>query len=132
MGNALPLMNRSTTKNLNYKMAIVVRNDISMGKGKVGAQCAHAALECYRKGSSKNKSNTRFWLLAGQPKIVLRVASEEGLIELATKAHKLGLTTAVIKDAGRTQLQPGTVTVLGIGPGPRETVDKVTDELKLL
>ena len=33
-----------------YKMVLLVRTDLGMAKGKVAAQCAHAALACYKKG----------------------------------------------------------------------------------
>ena len=32
---------------------------------------------------------------------------------------------------GRTQVDPGTVTVIGIGPGPTEMVDSIVGHLKL-
>lgn len=39
----------------NVKMVLVVRNDLKMGKGKIGAQCGHATLGAYRM-SCKKKS----------------------------------------------------------------------------
>ena len=37
--------------------------------------------------------------------------------ELAQKARSFGLETCLIRDAGRTQIAPGSKTVLGVGPG---------------
>lgn len=127
-------MNRVPMKPGECKMVIVVRTDIPMGKGKIGAQCAHAALECYRKSISIGSNRRVFnsWLLFGQPKVVLRISSEKELLSLAQKSRDSGLVTAVIRDAGRTQLEPGTISVLGIGPAPTNIVDKVTSSLKLL
>lgn len=116
------------------KMVIVVRSDIPMGKGKVAAQCAHAALECYRQTLNDKKSERIFhsWLQDGQPKIVLKIPSEDELKTLAINARYAGLITALIRDAGRTQLTPGTITVLGIGPAPKTVVSNLTANLKLL
>lgn len=118
----------------NCKMVIVVRSDLPMGKGKIGAQCAHAALECCRQTFNSQKKQQMFqsWLRVGQPKIVLRIQNEEDLLTLADKAQHAGLITAIIKDAGRTQLTPGTVTVVGIGPGSNEIIDSLTSKLRLL
>ncbi|KXJ21522.1 Peptidyl-tRNA hydrolase 2, mitochondrial [Exaiptasia diaphana] len=52
-------------------------------------------------------------------------------IELARKGRAKGLETCVISDAGRTQIAPGSKTVLGVGPGPKALVDEVTGHLKL-
>lgn len=116
------------------KMVIIVRTDIYMTKGKIAAQCAHAALECYRKAVTNPKKQYMFkeWLCSGQPKIVLKVSSVEELLDLADSAKKVGLTTAIIQDAGRTQLEPGTISVLGIGPGPITEINNITSHLKLL
>ncbi|KAL2743374.1 hypothetical protein V1477_008863 [Vespula maculifrons] len=112
----------------------VKRTDIVMGKGKIAAQCAHAALECYRKATANPKKHYMFkdWLYNGQPKIVLKVSNEVELLDIAHKAQQVGITTAIIRDAGRTQLQSGTVTVIGIGPGPNVEINKITSHLKLL
>ncbi|XP_054006247.1 peptidyl-tRNA hydrolase 2, mitochondrial [Hylaeus anthracinus] len=120
--------------NIDCKMIIVVRSDIAMGKGKTAAQCAHAAVECYRiaLNNVKHKQVLESWLLSGQPKIVVGVPNEERLLSIARSAHKVGLICAIIKDAGRTQLQPGTISVLGIGPGPKEVIDNITSKLKLV
>ncbi|XP_046746592.1 peptidyl-tRNA hydrolase 2, mitochondrial-like [Diprion similis] len=116
------------------KMAIIVRSDIPMSKGKTASQCAHAALECYRaaRANQNNKAMLKMWELTGQPKIVLRVSSQTELMNLAQKAKKDGVIAAIIQDAGRTQLAPGTVSVLGLGPGPKEDIDRLTLNLKLL
>ncbi|XP_015599539.1 peptidyl-tRNA hydrolase 2, mitochondrial isoform X1 [Cephus cinctus] len=117
-----------------YKMVIVVRTDIPMGKGKIAAQCAHAALECYRQASTDKKHEDLLysWLRFGQPKIILKIPSEKELLTLAHNAQVAGLVTAVIKDAGRTQLEPGTISAIGIGPAPRVLVERLTSNLKLL
>ncbi|XP_015187837.1 PREDICTED: peptidyl-tRNA hydrolase 2, mitochondrial-like [Polistes dominula] len=117
-----------------YKMVIVVRTDISMGTGKIAAQCAHAAVECYRNTPINPMKQYMFrsWLYNGQPKVVLQVSSEYKLLELEQNAKKIGLVTAVIKDAGRTQLKPGTISVLGIGPDLSTEVNRVTSHLQLL
>ncbi|XP_031839492.2 peptidyl-tRNA hydrolase 2, mitochondrial [Nomia melanderi] len=117
-----------------YKMVIIVRSDLSMGTGKTAAQCAHAAVECYRQAVDNSKYQELYepWLLQGQPKIVVTIRNEQKLLTLAEDARKVGLITAVIKDAGKTVLKPGTISVLGIGPGPKEVVDNLTGNLKLL
>lgn len=113
------------------KMVLVVRTDLAMGKGKVAAQCSHAAVECYRQGSQRGSKHMSLWFNLGQPKVVLKVTTEGELVNLYNKSKSAGLICSVIKDAGMTQLQPGTLTVLGIGPGPSDEIDSVTSHLKL-
>lgn len=122
------------SKNEQYKMVLVVRSDIFMGKGKTAAQCAHAAVQCCYQVSLNTKYQQMYksWLLQGQSKVVLKISSEEELLSLAKNAHKAGLIISIIKDAGKTQLQPGTISTLGIGPGPKQLIDNLTLNLKLL
>lgn len=80
----------------------------------------------------KQPETLKLWEFSGQPKIVVKVNSEDEMLRVAQKATSLGLITALVRDAGRTQVVPGTKTVLGIGPGPVDLVDQCTNHLKLL
>ncbi|OXB79045.1 UNVERIFIED_CONTAM: hypothetical protein H355_005921 [Colinus virginianus] len=114
-----------------FKMVLIVRNDLKMGKGKVAAQCSHAAVSAYKQVQRRNPELLKQWEYCGQPKVVLKAPDEETLIQLLADAKRLGLTVSLIQDAGRTQIAPGSQTVLGIGPGPADVVDKVSGHLKL-
>lgn len=48
------------------------------------------------------------------------------------KAREVGLNTYIVRDAGHTQVDPGSMTVAGIGPGDSDLIDSVTRNLKLL
>ncbi|XP_072209912.1 peptidyl-tRNA hydrolase 2, mitochondrial [Excalfactoria chinensis] len=114
-----------------FKMVLIVRNDLKMGKGKVAAQCSHAAVSAYKQVQRRNPELLKQWEYCGQPKVVLKAPDEDTLIQLLADAKRLGLTVSLIQDAGRTQIAPGSQTVLGIGPGPADVVDKVSGHLKL-
>ena len=114
------------------KQAIVVRSDLKMGKGKVAAQVAHASLASAEAAREKKSTWYDGWKEEGQAKIVLKVESEAELRELFRRARSAGLPASLVQDKGLTQVEPGTVTCLGIGPGPDATVDEITGKLKLL
>ena len=114
------------------KQAIVVRNDLKMGKGKVAAQVAHASLASAEAAQGKRPDWYGAWKVEGQAKIVLKVGSEEELEDLLREAKRSGLPASLVRDRGLTQIEPGTVTCLGIGPGPDAEIDKITGKLKLL
>ncbi len=112
-----------------YKQVIVVRNDIKMSKGKMAAQSSHAAVDASHK---VDKKILDAWKKEGQKKVILKVKSEGELLELAEKCKKMKLVHSLITDAGRTELEPGTITALGIGPDTEEKINKVTGSLKLM
>ncbi|XP_019941216.1 peptidyl-tRNA hydrolase 2, mitochondrial isoform X2 [Paralichthys olivaceus] len=114
-----------------FKMVLVVRNDLKMGKGKVAAQCSHAAVSAYKQVQRRNPELLKQWEYCGQPKVVVKAPDENTLIDLLGHAKEVGLPVSLIQDAGRTQIAPGSRTVLGIGPGPADLIDSVSGDLKL-
>jgi peptidyl-tRNA hydrolase, PTH2 family len=112
-----------------WKQCLVVRNDLGMSCGKKCAQAAHAALSAYeRAGLQERKS----WFSEGQKKVVLKSPDERTLYELRSIAESLGVAFAIIQDAGMTEIPPGTVTALGLGPARTELLDRITGSLSLL
>jgi PTH2 family peptidyl-tRNA hydrolase len=114
------------------KQAMVVRTDLKMGKGKVAAQVAHASLAAAEAAQQRRPSWYDGWKDGGQAKIVLKADSEGQLRELFQKAKTAGLPASLIEDRGLTQIEPGTVTCVGIGPAPDSKIDEITGKLKLL
>lgn len=45
-----------------YKLVLVVRNDLKMGKGKIGAQCGHGAVGAVLKAMKSHPSLVRHWV----------------------------------------------------------------------
>lgn len=111
------------------KQVIVVRRDLGLPPGKLAVQVAHASLEAYKRANSKDKEA---WESGGAKKVVVKVPDLKALLEVQEKARKLKLPQALIKDAGRTELPPGTITALGIGPCQERELDRATRNLKLL
>lgn len=112
-----------------YKQVILIREDLNLPKGKMAGQAAHAAVEAVLKSDKKKISA---WRTEGQKKIVLKIKDEDTLYNLKIQADELKLTTAIITDAGKTVIAPGTVTCLAIGPDVEEKIDKIAGELKLM
>ncbi len=114
-----------------HKLTLVLRTDLSMTRGKMCAQASHATLANYRHLESHSPKNPvlKKWESGGQAKVALQVKSEEELLLLQAQAVSLGLCARVIRDAGRTQIQAGSVTCLAVGPGPKSVVDQVTGGL---
>lgn len=113
------------------KMVLAVRMDLKMGKGKIAAQCCHAALGAFKKAKSKNVAFLKHWEHDGSRKIAVKVNTEEELLTIYTLAKSLGLIVSIIQDAGRTQIEAGSKTVVGVF-GPENLVDQVTRHLSLL
>uniref|UniRef100_A0A5B7BJK6 peptidyl-tRNA hydrolase n=1 Tax=Davidia involucrata TaxID=16924 RepID=A0A5B7BJK6_DAVIN len=114
-----------------FKMVLVVRNDLKMGKGKIAAQCSHSTLGLYKKLLHRAPKALNRWEMCGQVKVVVKIENEDDLLVLQERAKSLNLPTHITIDAGRTQIAPNSRTVMAI-LGPAEMVDDVTGGLKLL
>jgi len=113
-----------------YKLVVVMREDLKLSKGKACAQTGHAVLDCFLR--SDDSKLLRDWMNEGGKKIVLKTKKLEDIFSLKEAAKRAGLVTSVIKDAGHTEIKPGTVTCIGIGPDKEEKIDKVTKDLQPL
>ena len=112
-----------------YKQVIVIRKDLKLSRGKLSVQVAHASLEAYKKAERKERAS---WEASGAKKVVVKAEDLKTLLEIYEEARRLRMPCSLIKDAGRTELPPGTVTSVGIGPGPEREIDKITGSLKML
>ena len=124
-----------------HKQAIVIRKDLSMRKGKMIAQGAHASWAAVLSRAQvttegwiiPNDKDIGPWLEGRFAKISLGVDSEAELIAIFDHAKKIGLPCSLIRDAGLTEFAGvPTLTAVAVGPALNETVDLVTIHLKLL
>ena len=114
-----------------FKQVIVVRTDLKMGRGKIAAQVGHACVM----GAERVRLSHPDWFAIwwdGQEKVVVRVPSLRDLQDVRRHAADLSLPYCEVIDAGHTQISPGTVTCISIGPAPEHLIDRVTGDLKLL
>lgn len=112
------------------KLALVVRTDLEMGRGKIAAQVAHAAVAAAL--ACLGGAVFHRWLEDGQPKVVLKAPTAEALNDVIGRARAAGLPVELVHDAGRTQVASGTLTCCAIGPARSERIDVVTAGLSLL
>ncbi len=111
------------------KQVILVRVDLKMPKGKLAAQVAHASVDAVGKTDRRTLDE---WKAGGSKKVVLKVADEKELLDFENIARTAGIKAALIRDAGRTVLEPGTITCLAIGPDYESRIDRITGSLKVL
>lgn len=109
---------------IEYKQAILIRTDLDMSPGKVGAQCAHASVKAVMDHN-----------FDGDPlftKVVLKVRNEHALLAHYNRAKDAGLPCSLVKDEARTELKEPAFTVVAIGPCCSEKLAKITKRLRLL
>lgn len=112
-----------------WKMVLVVRTDLKMGKGKIAAQCTHAGVGACLQLSPQEY---RHYRRSGQTKVVVKVSTWEALEELQRQAEAQHLVHQLQVDAGLTQIPEHSPTVLALGPAPASAVDRLTRTLSLL
>ncbi|MEM3736984.1 MAG: peptidyl-tRNA hydrolase Pth2 [Candidatus Bathyarchaeia archaeon] len=120
-----------TNTEFEFTQNIIVRTDLKMSKGKICGQIAHAAVAAAEEARKRRPEWWHRWIEEGQRKIILKVNSLEELMILKRRAEFLQIPSALIEDRGLTELPPGTVTCLGVGPAPVPLVDQITHKLPL-
>jgi peptidyl-tRNA hydrolase, PTH2 family len=126
------------------KMWIIIRTDLNMPKGKMVSQGSHSSQSFIFENCSITEigdvgkfileteitKDEYYWIRGGTTKVVLKVGSEEELLDVHSRALELGLTTHLVTDAGLTMFDNiPTHTAVSIGP---HSVDKVKDQFKHL
>jgi peptidyl-tRNA hydrolase, PTH2 family len=112
-----------------YKLVLVARKDLKMSAGKLAAQCGHAVLAAVNK--TKRKSVVENWQFSGEPIIVLKCSDLKQLMKIKHLAEDISIITSVVRDAGLTQVEPGSITVLALGINKITLLDKICCRLKL-
>ena len=123
---------RSLSLDEKLKMVFVVNHELKMGKGKIAAQVAHAAVKATLACGEQDPSLLDAWFKTGQKKICVKGDSAQHLDQLSSDAKKNGILVNKIHDAGHTQIPAGSFTVLALGPCRDADVEIITGDLKLL
>ncbi len=111
-------------------MAFLCRVDLQLSAGKLAVQCAHAAVESLKQAKKSHSRMVQRWNESSSRKVCLAVEDESELEYFLELVQEASLPFAVIKDAGLTEVPPGTITVLGVGPGSRHTMDSLFQSLR--
>lgn len=117
---------------MNTKQTIVMRADLQMTKGKLCAQASHASILSYEKAKQTEPEIAQEWFRFGMMKIVLKVNSEAELLEYYQKAKTYGIPCELVRDAGHTQVEAGSITCFAAGPFEEKKLDEIFGKLKLL
>lgn len=112
-------------------MCIILRTDLGMSVGKLISQASHAAVDASEAAKKLNHRAWIKWRNEGAKKVALEVESLEELEEVVEKAEELDIVNVIIQDRGLTEIPPGSVTAVGLGPDLSVKMDKVTGSLKL-
>jgi len=120
-------------KNRGVKMMLCVNQSLKMSKGKIGAQCGHAAIGLYMKIANKKKNEKMLedWLGNGQKKICAKIKDDGEMNLLISKCTDAGIDCYTVVDAGRTQVKAGSRTILAI-IGYENKLNTITGRLKLM
>ncbi len=113
---------------MEYKQVIIIDESLGMSKGKTAAQACHASLNSFLRSERPLRKE---WNSKGAKKIILEKGNHS-FEDVIKDAERLNIPYYKVNDAGHTELEPGTVTALGIGPAKSDKIDKLTSELKLI
>ena len=109
-----------------YRMYILVNEDVKIGKGKLAGQVGHAVMSYIYHGTIKPLHEIK-WLteyMKEQKKIILKCPQWK-LEELEREGYD------TIRDKGYTQLEPNTLTCVNFGVWEPEYLPAWIKELKL-
>lgn len=104
-------------------MYIFLNKGIKMSKGKTAVQAAHAAVLSYQISKEDTKNN---WNKNNYIKIMLSADSEKHIEGIAKYLMQNEIMCTTVYDIGRTEVEPNTLTALGV-----EIIDEEFQKEKL-
>ena len=114
------------------KQVIVIRMDLDLSGGKAVAQGCHASegarIDSIDRWGSIAPEMLEAWG-ESKKKVCLAVDGEEELLALAKACEEANIGHYLVRDAGRTEVDSGTPTALGIGPDFPRHINKLTRHL---
>lgn len=110
-------------------MIILVNADAKMGKGKIAGQVGHVVARYERDLTHRDARLYTLWLANNETKIVKKATED-----LLVRAHSMFMLQGAkdVRDAGRTQVEPNTLTAVALPPMPQSQLPDWIIELKLL
>ncbi len=117
---------------MQVKQIILVREDLELSKGKLCVQVAHGSVGAALISQKRFPSYFKKWIEEGQKKVVVTCKDIEEILSIKQTSDERFLPTYLVKDAGLTEVPPGTITTLAIGPSPSKLIDAITGSLPLL
>lgn len=116
-------------------MYFIVNNELKMDKGKIGAQIGHATgklIENLVLNNLNKCNNQEFvdWSQSGVTKIVLK--STKSNMDKVIEDQKNSKNFVTVVDAGKTQIEANSLTVIGFNPMYKKDVPQFISELSLL
>lgn len=114
------------------KMWLAVREDLALSPGKLATQAGHAYQVLTFEALRQCPETLAAYVQANMPKISVRADDLAMLERVAREAEAANIPFAVITDAGRTEIEPGTQTVCAFGPSTREALPPFLKRLRLL
>lgn len=114
------------------KMWIVVRSDLDMSTGKACAQAGHAVGRLHLIANDRDPEKFSAYISDAAAKITVRADSEHMLLRVEREAVAANLPACLVRDAGRSELPPGTATACAFGPAYHEELPSFLRRLRVL
>lgn len=111
------------------KIWLAIRTDLEMSPGKIAVQAAHAVMGlCYE---LRDDERVVRYMKSQTVKIAVRAKNEDHLWKIYQNAKTYGIGAVIVVDAGRTEIESGTPTVVAFGPCLREDLSPTLSGLQL-
>ena len=109
-------------------LVIFMRTDLNMSRGKMAVQAGHAVALTMQ----DQPELVEEWMDGNQVKIVLAIDSMNELSSVGAMADKNNVPYRYVHDAGKTEVDPSTLTCMAVGIAPRNRLQKITSGWKAL